>query len=347
MRRKPVEQLKLAFASALIALFTLSPGALHAVDVDPLTQIESTPLPEVTGGDFDHFAVDLRHNRLYVAAEVYASIEVFDLKTGKHLLSARGVVKSPRKIVFLEDRNQLLVADAGNASCEFLDGTNLQLIKSVALEPGPDAGVYAPRSGIFYVGNGGRAAKSDFSYVSMISVDKQEVIGRIRVEAATLKTLVIDPTTEKLYVTMRDKNQVSVVNLEKKAVEQTWSSPELHVDSAMAYDPIHKRIFVGDRNPGKLVVLNAVNGHVIETLDIGNVSDDMTYDATHHRIYVSSADGVDVVAQDSPDHYRVVQHVDTFGGKTSIYVPSVGRFFVVHTRGDLAKEAGLQVFRVN
>ena len=95
--RKPVKQLKLTFATALITLFTLSPGALHAADMAPLTQIGSTPLPEVTGGDFDHFAVDLRHNRLYVAAEVYASIEVFDLKTGKHLLSARGVVKSPRK----------------------------------------------------------------------------------------------------------------------------------------------------------------------------------------------------------------------------------------------------------
>jgi hypothetical protein len=40
------------------------------------------------------------------------------------------------------------------------------------------------------------------------------------------------------------------VNIEKKAVEQIWSSPDLHVDSAMAYDPIHKRVFVGDRNPG-------------------------------------------------------------------------------------------------
>jgi DNA-binding beta-propeller fold protein YncE len=146
---------------------------------------------------------------------------------------------------------------------------------------------------------------------------------------------------------MRDKNEVGVVDLEKKEVEQIWSSPELHVDSAMAYDPIHKRIFVGDRNPGKLVVLDAGNGHVIETLDIGNISDDMTYDSAHHRIYVSRADGVDVIAQDSPDHYHMVQHVDTFGGKTSIYVPSIGRFFVVHTKGDLAKEAGLQVFKVN
>jgi DNA-binding beta-propeller fold protein YncE len=204
MRRKWIQQFNLAFAIALIALFTLLPRALHAADIAPLTQIGSTPLPEVTGGDFDHFAVDLRHNRLYVAAEVYASIEVFDLKTGKHLLSARGVVKSPRKIVYLEDRNQLLVADAGNAACEFLDGSNLQLVKSVAVDPGPDAGVYDPQSHIFYVGNGGRAAKAGFSSISMLSVDKEQVTDRIRVEATTLKTLVMDPKTHKLYATMRD-----------------------------------------------------------------------------------------------------------------------------------------------
>jgi DNA-binding beta-propeller fold protein YncE len=336
------------FILAIVTAWTaLLPCASDASDLPPLTQVGSTPLPSITGGDFDHFAVDLRHNRLYVTAEVYASIEVFDLKTGEHLLSVREVVNSPRKIVFLEDKNELLVADAGNASCEFLDGTDLHLIKSVALEPGADAGIYDPQSRIFYVGNGGRAANAGFSYVSLVSVDKQQVVGRIRVDAATLKTLVLDPKSHKLFVTMRDKNQVGVLDLKNNSVEQIWSAPELHEDSAMAYDPVHKRIFVGDRNPGKLVVLDAVNGHVIQTLDIGNVSDDMTYDAAHRRIYVSSADGVDVVAQDSPDTYHVAQQVDTLGGKTSIYVPSIKRFFVVHTKGGPAKEAGLQIFKVN
>ena len=343
-KRKSMKQIFLAIVTAWI---TLLPCVSDASDLAPLTQVGATPLPSVTGGDFDHFAVDLRHNRLYVAAEVYASIEVFDLKTGEHLLSIRDVVKSPRKIAFLEDKNQLLVADAGNASCEFLDGTDLHLIDKVALEPGADAGVYDPQSRIFYVGNGGRAANAGFSYISLISVDKRQVVGRVRVESATLKTLVLDPKSHKLYVTMRDKNQVGVLDLERNVVDQVWSAPELHVDSAMAYDPIHKRIFVGDRNPGRLVVLDAVNGHVIEALDIGNVSDDMTYDAADRRIYVSSADGVDVVAQDSPDAYHIAQHVDTLGGKTSIYVPSIKRFFVVHTKGGPAKEAGLQIFKVN
>jgi hypothetical protein len=42
-----------------------------------------------------------------------------------------------------------------------------------------------------------------------------------------------------------------------------------------------------------------------------------------------------------------VQHVDTLGGKTSVYVPSLKQFYVVHTKSAQVPEAGLQVFKVN
>jgi DNA-binding beta-propeller fold protein YncE len=319
---------------------------MQAQDAAPLKLIGTTPLPDVTGGDFDHFAVDLRGNRLYVAAEVYASIEVFDLHTGKHLQSARGVVKSPRKIAFLEDKNELVVADAGSNSCEFLDANDLHLIAKVPLEAGPDAAVYDPVARIFYVGNGGRAAHEPFSYVSKVSVDTRQVVSRIRVEASTLKTLILDANAQILYASMRDKNQVAAIDLRKDTVASVWSTPELHVDSAMAFDQAQHRLFVGDRNPGRLVVLNTNNGSAVATLPIGDTSDDMTYDGEHHRLYISTADGLDVVGQDSPDHYRILQHFDTLGGKTSFYVPSLHRFFVVHTKGEQAAEAGLQIFEV-
>src|ERR1700742_4671524 len=98
------------------ASLLLSVSSLYAANTAPLRLLKTTPLPAVTGGDFDHFAVDRTNNRLYVAAEVYGSIEVFDLRTGEHLQSVRGVVKSPRKIALLEDKGELLVNDAGTSS---------------------------------------------------------------------------------------------------------------------------------------------------------------------------------------------------------------------------------------
>src|ERR1700736_1928527 len=158
----------------------------------PLQLIHSIPLPEITGGDFDHFAVDLASNRLYAPSEVYGSIELFDLRTGKHIKSATGIVKSPHLLTFMPGRNELFVADAGNASCDVLDATDFHLIKRIGLEAGPDAGVFDDKTRVLYVGNGGRKANSDFSYVSMIAVDRKEVTGRIRLEAATLKAMRID-----------------------------------------------------------------------------------------------------------------------------------------------------------
>jgi hypothetical protein len=332
-------------AATLLTLF-LSVNAV-AAGKEPLELIKNIPLPEITGGDFDHFAVDLDKNRLYVPAEVYASIEVFNLKTGEHLRSATGLVKSPHMLALMPDKRELFVADAHNASCDVLDAADLHLLKRIALEPGPDFGVYDDASKILYLGNGGKGAQADFSYISMISVDRKEVVDRIRVDAATLKGMRIDHQANRLYVNMRDKNAIGVIDLGSKAVVHTWTFPGLTSNAAMGFDAGNHRLFIGSRNPGVLYVLDSNSGKLVATLKTVNISDDMTFDAAHRRLIVSGADGVDVFAQDNPDSYRLVQHVDTFGGKTSVYVPSLKRFYVVHTKGEQAAEAGLQIFKVN
>jgi len=313
----------------------------------PLELIKSIPLPAVTGGDFDHFAVDLKKNRLYVPAEKYASIEVFNLKTGEHLRSATDLVKSPHMLSLMAEKNELFVADAKNAACDVLDAGDLHLIKRIPLEAGPDFGVFDASSRIIYLGNGGKSAQADYSYISLISVDRKEVIDRIRVEAGTLKGMVLDHKAGRLYVNMRDKNQVGVIDLKTKSVVQTWTFPGLTSNAAMGFDAAHHRLFIGSRNPGVLFVVDSTSGKLITTFNTVNVSDDMTFDAAHHRLIVSGAEGVDVFKQENPDRYQLVQHVDTFGGKTSVYVPSLKRFYVVHTKGEQAAEAGLQIFKVN
>lgn len=341
---KIIKNLTVVQPAALLAL-CLSLNAVAAEE--PLELVGNTPLPAITGGDFDHFAVDLAKNRLYVPAEVYGSIEVFNLKTGKHEKSATGIVKSPHMLALMPEKNELFVADAANGSCDVLNATDLHLIKRIKLQPGADFGVFDRVSRILYLGNGGQAAKSDFSSISMISVDRKEVLGQIRVDAATLKGMVIDHKAGRLYVNMRDKNQIGVIDLNSKSVVQTWTFAGLNSNAAMGYDEANHRLFVGSRNPGMLFVLDSDSGKLITTFKTVNISDDMTFDAAHHRLIVSGADGVDVFAQENPDQYRLVQHVDTLGGKTSVYVPSLKRFYVVHTKGEQAPEAGLQIFKVN
>ena len=63
------------------ALGAVAPPATAATAAAaPLRLIRTVLLPGVQG-DFDHFTVDLEHNRLFVATEDHATLEVFDLRT--------------------------------------------------------------------------------------------------------------------------------------------------------------------------------------------------------------------------------------------------------------------------
>ena len=75
----------------------------------PLRLLGRTELPDYSG-DFDHFAVDVPGNRLFLAAEDHGTLEVFDLRSGRHLKTVKGV-ETPHSILYMPDRNRLLVTD--------------------------------------------------------------------------------------------------------------------------------------------------------------------------------------------------------------------------------------------
>jgi len=310
----------------------------------PLTLLRTTPLPDITG-DFDHFAIDATHNRLYVAAEVHHSIEVFDLKTGEHLRSVSGVT-TPHTLAFVPEKNELLVADGGDASCRILDGSDLHEVKRIPLEAGPDAGFYDAEKRLFYVGNGGRGAKSPFSFISIISADEGKEVGRIRVEAANLEAMDLDRAANVLYVNIRDKGQVALVDLTKNEVKQTWPVAGLNLNTAMALDAEHHRLMIAGRKPGKLWVLDSQSGRVITSLDCVETADDMTFDASQRRIYVTGSGGVTVVHENDPDHFTRVAQFGTNAGKTSVLAKALGQFYIVHTK-TAEDKAALQVYEVN
>src|SRR5580765_5029620 len=61
----------------------------NAQEKPPLKLVTTTPMPGFTG-DFDHFGLDLKGNRLFLAAEDKKTVEVFDLRTGERIHSIPG-----------------------------------------------------------------------------------------------------------------------------------------------------------------------------------------------------------------------------------------------------------------
>jgi DNA-binding beta-propeller fold protein YncE len=331
--------------SVICACLLTGPISARAMDI--ALKLQSTiPLPAVTGGDFDHFAVDRGHHRLYVVSEVYGSIEVFKLPDGQHLASYRGVARSPRKIILADHGAALFIADGGDADVKVVNTATFKVEDRIPLEPQPDTGITDRTRGLFYIGNGGVMSHKDSAFISVISIADRRLIGKITVPAGQLKAMAIDYSTQRLFVNMRDKNEVGVVDLKTRRLVATWTIPGPSRNSAMVFDPKTRRLLIGSRGPGKMYVLDANDGTVLQSLDIVDTSDEMIIDTRNRCVYVAGAGGLDVIRLDHDNKYVIEKHIDTLGGKTAAFVPSLGKLYVVHTKGPQAPEAGLQVFDV-
>ncbi len=342
--------LRILWTAALLAPLTLFAQAGTKAD-EPLTLLHSTALPEITG-DFDHFAVDLKRNRLFVSAEVHHSIEVFDLHSGAHLQSV-GDFKTPHSIAFCPEKDELLVADGGDSALLLLDGENLQRTGRIPLIDGsatgkgdsPDAAIYDAANRLYYIGNGGASANLSTSQISIFSVDQGKLIGSIDVPGNNVESMGIDNLHHRLYVNIRDKQQIGVFDLATKQMLTTWSAPGMKGNTALTVDSAHQRIFVAGRKPGIFYVFNS-EGKVVSQQPCVDINDDMTYDPVLGRVYISGTQGLSVFHQDTPDTYTDIANIPTNGAKTSIYVPSAHQFYVIHPKTTV-DEAGLLVFRVN
>ncbi len=331
----------------------VKPGISTSPGEPPVTLLKTIYLPDVVG-DFDHFAVDLKRNHLFVSAEVHHSVEMFNLKTGEHLQSIGGL-KTPHSLAFDTPSDELLVADGGDSSLIVLDAGDfhrkdrVQLIDGSATGKGdsPDAAYYDAKTRLYYIGNGGVSANLPTSTLSIYSPERGKIVDEIKdLPGNNLESMVVDDVHGRLYVNVRDKKEIAVVDLKTKQVVTTWTAEDMNRNTSLTLDPVAGRLFVAGRNPGLLYVFNVNTGSVVAKMPCVNVNDDMTWDPVFKRLYISGSEGLSIFHQDSPDAYTEMLNLPTNGGKTSIYVRAVEQFYVIHPKTDI-DIAALLVYRVN
>ena len=95
---------------------------LFAEESPPLALKTSIPLPNVEGR-LDHAAADPATQRLFFAALGNDTLEIVDVSAGKRLHTITGLRK-PTGVLFVVDLNLLVVANGGDGTCRFYDGTS-------------------------------------------------------------------------------------------------------------------------------------------------------------------------------------------------------------------------------
>ena len=336
-------------ASLTICMLTfgLFAPAMKAQEKLPLKLIAITPLPGFTG-DLDHFGVDVKGGRLFLASEEQKSVEVFDLQTGKRTHSIKGFGQ-PLTMAYLANSDRLIVTDGGDTDAvELVDCKEYKIINTLKLGPGVDHGVYNPVDKNFYVENGG-GPDSKTHVLSIIDTNSFKPVGEIAgLPGNSNEGMVIDHAGKKLYVNLTGSDEIGVIDLTTRQLVARWPLPDAHVAHAIALDEPNHRLFTATRKPAEFIVFNIDTGTVVSTLPCVGVNSDMSLDVAHKRIYVTGSETATVIEQRDADHYEHIAEVPTaYRAKSSIFVPELKRLYVADSgKGKPDAKLALQIFEV-
>src|SRR2546426_4465004 len=269
----------------------------------PIKLIQTFELPAEVKGNFDHFGIDLKGGRLFATPEGYHAVVVFDLKTGKLVHKIDGIGK-PHAVLYREDLNRIYVTDGDAGDLKIFDGTTYGLVSSVKLLEDADSIGYDPATKYLYIDNGGGDVHQTYSMLSVIDTTAGEKLADIKIDGDTLEAMALEKLSPKIYINNKAKNQVDVVDRDKRELIASWPVTKCKTNVAMGFDEADHRLFVACRS-GQISVLDTQTGKEVTTLPITKGVDDATYDAASKRIYAVGDGSVDVYHQTDPDNYKL------------------------------------------
>jgi hypothetical protein len=305
-----------------------------------------TELPGYSG-DFDHFAVDLPGNRLFLAAEDHGTLEVFDLKSGQHLKTVTGF-EAPHSLFPIPQSHRLLVTD-GSESVKLLDDQTLAPAGSIKLHPGADSIGYDAGNGHLYIVTGGKDVKMEQSWLEEIDPVTARKISEVHFDANHVEALAVQQSGPRLYINVTDKNDLAVVDKPSHKIVARWPIKEAEQNALVQLDEATHRLFVVTRKPGKMLVLDADSGATVAHFGAPGRVDQEIFDQANHRIYAPGGEGyIGVYAEQDANHFVELAHVPSaVGAKTAVLVSELHRLYVAVSPGEGKTGAAVLWFDVN
>jgi len=313
---------------ALIAALGFMPAAFGQ---EALTLVRTIELPRVEGR-IDHLAIDATNQRLFVAALGNNTVEVVDLRMATHARSLPGF-HEPQGIALDPESKAVAVANGQSGDLVMLDSTDFHRTKTIPLGEDADNVRYDAATKRLYVGYGSGA-------LAVIDATNGRRLGEVKL-AGHPESFQLETSGPRIFVNVPDASQIAVVDRNALKVLATWPVAGAASNFPMALDEAGHRLFIGCRRPAKVLVYDSSSGKQAGSFDIVGDTDDIFYDATRKRLFVTGGDGfADVVQEVDAGHFSRVVHLPTAAGaRTSLFVPMQNRLYVaVPHRGNQRSE---------
>ncbi|HEV2200325.1 MAG TPA: hypothetical protein VGR73_10935 [Bryobacteraceae bacterium] len=300
-----------------------------AVGQEALSLTTHIPLPNVKGR-LDHFGVDIKGQRLFVAGVANGTLEVVDLKAGRRVRTITDL-EEPQGVYYDAATNRLFVACGGDGATNIYEGTTLKLIASHKFPDDADNIRYDARTRQVIVGYAGakQLRKREEGTGGLGFLDTNGKLIREVVIDAHPESFRLEEKGTRIFVNVPDKQEIEVVDAAKGAILARWPVTSAKNNFPMTLDEAHHRLMVGAWMPPRLLVFDTDSGKQVASGEIAGNSDDLFYDAARSRVYVLTTPGsLDVFQQKDPDHYdRIARYATPPGTQTGLFVPEWGRLF--------------------
>src|SRR5258705_5519846 len=312
----------------------------------PLKLVATTPMPGFTG-DFDHFGLDLKGNRLFLAAEDHKTVEVFDLRTGARIHSIEGF-GHPLTMAYLPESNRLIVTNGDTDDLALVDCKSYKIINTLKLGKGVDHSAYNPVNKYLYVENGG-GKDAKIHALAIVDTKSFKIVGEVPgLSGDSNEGMVIDRAGKKLYVNLTGSDEVGVIDLDTRQIIAKWPLPDAHVPHAIALDEPNHRLFTATRKPPQFIVFNTDTWKAVTSLPCVGVNSDMSLDVARKQIYITRSDTASVFEQRDADHYEHIAEIPTaYPAKSSIFVTELKQLYVADSgKGKPEAQMALPIFEV-
>jgi DNA-binding beta-propeller fold protein YncE len=263
-------------------------------------------------GGWDYVSVDGQSHRLFVTRSTHTL--VLDADSGKTLADIPGQ-ESAHGVSIVPNLNRGFITDGGgNGAIVVFDLKTYSVLGKLAAVPDSDGIIYDPGTNLVLVSAG------DSSALLAFKPDIDPVNGKIGppIDLGGKPEFLAADGKGKAYVNLEDKDVVAVVDLNSRKVVGKWTVAPGGHPVGLSIDARTHRLFVGCRNPQKLVVMNADNGEVEASIPIGAGVDATAF--SDGQVFASCRDGSLTVAGENNGKFTLIQTVKTPEGARTLAV---------------------------
>ncbi|TLY51385.1 MAG: hypothetical protein E6K53_07625 [Gammaproteobacteria bacterium] len=301
----------------------------------PLTLEAKISLGDVKGR-IDHFAIDLKRQKLYVAELGNDSVGVVDLAQRKLLHQMTGFAE-PQGVAHVRSSDMLYVANARDGGLELFRAQDYAPIGRFELGSDADNIRVDDKSDRVFVGYGDGA-------LAVIDAASRRLVARFKFNAHP-ESFQIDTTSGKIFVNLPNAHEIAVLDLASGKLLAAWPTPDAHANFPMALDTLNRRVLVGFREPSKLIGYAMDDGRIATQTDLCGDVDDLFVDTKRGRVYASCGAGfIDVLRADAGSYARIARLPTVPGARTALWVAELDRLFVA-VRATAGEPAAVWIYR--